>query len=176
MRLLIVLAVLGGCDRTRDATPPPRPTMTRGDVPDPHTVDWENTSYPVGALGAVKATAGRAAFRVIEDDTGMHATQDPSASADWPGYLDVDPPMYVDLDHDAHDEAVIPFELKSEHADDTPHVYGAFVFTLRGGAPVPLGTITAATKDGFAVRGSTIVAPDGAVWAWDGAKRQLARR
>jgi len=169
------VAVLCGCDKKRDSTPPPRPTLTRADLPDPHTVDWDNATYHVGSLGSVKATGGRAEFQVVDDELGLRATQVAGETSDWPGFLDVDPPLYVDLDRDGHDEAVIPFELKSGQLDDMPHVFGVFVFTMRAGMVLELGTITAPTKQGFAIRGATIVAPDGAAWGWDAAREQLAR-
>jgi hypothetical protein len=171
----MVVAVLCGCDKKRDSTPPPRPSLTRADLPDPHTVDWDNATYQVGSLGTVKATGGRAEFRVVDDDLGLRATQVAGETSDWPGFLDVDPPLFVDLDRDGHDEAVIPFELKSAQLDDTAHVFGAFVFTMRAGMPIELGTLTAPTKQGFVIRDSTIVTPDGAVWGWDAKREQLAR-
>ncbi|MDB5557012.1 MAG: hypothetical protein JWL86_6996, partial [Rhizobium sp.] len=123
------------------------------------------------------ATGGRAEFVVIEEEDGtMRATQAPGAQAAGTGFLDVDEPVYVDLDQDGHDEVAIPFELVSTQQAEAPHVFGAFVFTLRGGDLVKLGTITTTSKPGFTIRGSTITTTDGRVWGWDRSQPSLVER
>jgi hypothetical protein len=172
--LALALVLASGCGKSKDKAAPPPPPLTSGaDLPDPHTVDWANLTYDVGSLGTVKATNGRAVFRVREDDTGFHATQGSVATADWPGFLDVDLPAYVDLDGDGHDEALIPFELESAQLDDTPHVFGVFVFTLRDGVPVRLGTITTSSNPGYTLVGPAIKTTEGVTWTWDPARKAL---
>jgi hypothetical protein len=179
MTVAVVLAavlVASGCSKKTDA-PVPEPVGSAAPIPEATTIDWANLVYDVGSLGTVKATNGRAEFRVSEDDDGtLHATQAPAAKADETGFLDLDEPTYVDLDHDDHDEIVIPFELASSRQADPPHVFGAFVFTLRNGDLVKLGTITTTTKPGFTVSGSSITTTDGRVWGWDGSGPALVER
>jgi hypothetical protein len=136
-----------------------------------------NLYYDLGSLGIVKATGGRAEFQVIEHEDGtVQATQDPAMTADWAGFLVLGDPTYVDLDGDRHDEVAIPFELKSAQLDDAPRVFGVFVFTLRDGNVVKLGTIRTTEKSGFAIKGSTIETTGGAVWIWDKRAASLVER
>jgi hypothetical protein len=172
------------CSKRADAPPAPPPTgsgsarANEPDLPASTTIDWQNLFYDLGSLGVVRAVDGRATFHVIEVDDRLVAVQDPAFYAfdDWPGFLDLDPPKFVDLDGDKHDEAAIPFELKSAKDDDTPNVFGLFVFTLRDGLPVKLATITTTKKLGFTVVGSTIETSEGAVWSWDPQHKKLVDR
>jgi len=174
-RLLLGVVVIAGCDKAKPAPPPPTPPVGSGalaDLPDPLSLDWRSLRYDLGSLGSVTASAGRAEFKLTEDDTGaIHASQEASAVADSTGFLDLDAPALVDLDGDRHEEAVIPFELHSAHDS----VFGAFVFTLRDGNPVQLGTITTTKKPGFTIEGSAIKTAEGVVWRWDAATRRLVQ-
>ena len=180
--LALVVRACIGCGRGSDHKPagnkpPPDPRGSAAPIPEPATIDWKNLRYDLGSLGTVKATGGRAEFRVVEDDDlTLHATQDPAASSDWAGFLDVDDPAYVDLDGDGHDEAAIPFELKSAQLDQSPRVFGVFVFTLRDGNLVKLGTITTSGRPGFTIEGSTIKTSDGKRWTWDPTGQALIER
>ena len=177
IRVLLVLGAVAttSCDRRREpapAPPPPVGSAALADLPDPLVLDWRSLRYDLGSLGVVKAISGRAAFRVAEDDTGvLRASQDPPAGADAAGVLELDAPVLVDLDGDRHEEAVIPFQLRSTEAGD--RVLGAFVFALRDGNPVQLGTIPTTTRPGFTIEGATIKTSDGAVWRWDRARGRL---
>ncbi|MBL0217002.1 MAG: hypothetical protein IPQ07_24400 [Myxococcales bacterium] len=170
--LLLASVIVVGCDKRREpaqATPPVG-SATTPELPDPLSLDWQSLRYDLGSLGAVKATHGRAEFHVIEDEGGgLHASQDPSATAEGASFLALDPPALVDLDGDGHEEAVIPFQLNSGH----DAVFGVFVFTLRAGEPVQLGTIPTTKQPGFTIEGATIKTSEGAVWRWDAAARQL---
>ncbi len=178
-RALVVVLALAGCqgsDKKRvERAPVPDPITNP--IPESTTIDWKNLHYDLGSLGRVKATGGRAEFRVIEEeDSTVRATQEPGEGGTWAGFLDVDDPSYVDLDGDGHDETAIPFELKSAQLDDAPHVFGVFVFTLRDGKLVDLGTITTTSKPGFTIEGSTIKTADGKRWTWDPTTSALIER
>jgi hypothetical protein len=167
-----VILAAGGCDKRKESAPPPVGSNAPRDLPDPLSLDWQSLRYDLGSLGTVQATRGRAEFQVVEDDHGvLHATQ-ASAGGGSMGFLDLDPPALVDLDGDRHEEAVIPFELRSA----TDSVFGAFVFALRAGLPVQLGTITTSGKPGFTVVGAAIRTTEGVMWAWDPATKQLVKR
>jgi len=174
IRLLVALGALAlaGCDRRKESPPPPPSgSATLPDLPDPLILDWQSLHYDLGSLGTVKATAGRADFKVTEDEQGaVHASQDPAVTSDSTGFLALDPPVLVDLDGDRHEEAVIPFELQHAQAGS---VFGAFVFTLRDGNPVQLATITTPKKAAVTIEGATIKMSDGTVWRWDPATKQL---
>ena len=176
IRALAVAAIaLVGCGKGSDK-PVPAP-VPADPIPESTTIDWKNLHYDLGSLGTVKATGGRAEFQVVEDDDStVHAIQDPGASSDWSGFLDLDDPAYVDLDGDGHDETAIPFELKSAQLVETPHVFGVFVFTLRDGKLLKLGTITTSSKPGFTIEGSTIKTADGKRWTWDPTSNALIER
>ncbi len=172
--VLLGVVLISGCDGRKEPPPAPAPAPApvgaNPELPDPLNLDWQSLRYDLGSLGVVKATAGRAVFRVLEDDSGaVHATQAPEPAAESAGFLDLDPPTLVDLDGDRHEESVIPFELKS--AQDS--VFGAFVFTLRDGNPVQLATIPTARKAGFTVDGASITTAEGARWQWNATSKQL---
>ncbi len=171
---LLGVVAIAGCDRPKEAVATQAPVGASADMlPDPLTLDWQSLRYDLGSLGVVKATAGRAVFRVVEDEGGaLHAIQDPGAAADSTGFLDLDPPTLVDLDGDHHEESVIPFELKSAHDS----VFGAFVFTLRDGNPVQLQTLPTTHKAGFSVDGAAIGTTEGARWQWNPTSRTLELR
>ena len=174
--LVLATIALVGCGKST-SKPPPEPVGSAQPIPESTTIDWKNLDYDLGSLGSVKATGGRAEFRVVEDDDStLHATQDPATSSDWAGFLDVDDPAYVDLDGDRHDETAIPFELKSAQLEETPHVFGVFVFTMRDGKLLKLGTITTSSKPGFSIEGSTIKTADGKRWTWDTTNQALIER
>ncbi|MGE3543057.1 MAG: hypothetical protein AB7L28_03975 [Kofleriaceae bacterium] len=145
------------------------------DLPETSSIDWQNFVYDLGSLGLVRATRGRAEFHVVEQDEQPIATQDPSrfTANDTTGALVLDVPSYLDLDGDRHDEAVIGFELTSARDDLAAPVFGAYVFTLRDGQPVKLGTITTDIRRGFEIVGATIKTSSGAQWRWDGKSPQL---
>ena len=170
--IVLGLVVTCACDKGKDATPgltaPPAPTVpVAADLPDPHTVDWASLSYDLGSLGTVTATHGRAEFRVVEDELGYHAKQGSEQGTDWPGTLELDAPVYVDLDGNEHDEALIAFDLKEAQLEDAPHVFGVFVFTLRDGLPVKLATIKTSSKPGYTLVGPTIKTTEGVTWRWN---------
>lgn len=177
IRALALATVLVGCGKTADRSPPPKPVGSAEPIPESTTINWKNLDYELGSLGTVKATGGRAEFRLVEDEDGtVRATQEAAATATWTGFLDLDDPSYVDLDGDGHDETAIPFELKSSQLDETPHVFGVFVFTLRDGNLIKLGTITTSSKPGFTIEGSTIKTTDGKRWTWNVANGTLVER
>jgi len=181
IRTLAVVLALASCQGAEtkrvDKAPAPAPVPPTDPIPEPSTIDWKSLHYNLGSLGSVKATGGRAEFRVVEEeDSTVHATQEPDETRGWSGFLDVDDPSYVDLDGDSHDETAIPFELKSAQLVDVPHVFGVFVFALRGGALVELGTITTTSKPGFTIEGSTIKTADGKRWMWDPTANALIER
>ncbi|MGE0551301.1 MAG: hypothetical protein AB7O24_09100 [Kofleriaceae bacterium] len=179
--LVLAGAVAGACDRRSESAKPPAPRsgsqILVPDLPETSSIDWQNFVYDLGSLGVVRATGGRAEFHVVEHDDQPLATQDPSrfGANDSKGTLVLEPPAYVDLDGDRHDEVVIGFELDSTGDDVAAPVYGAYVFTLRDGQPMKLGTITTAAKRSFEIAGATITTADGAVWRWDGKSSELVR-
>ena len=175
-RLVLAIIALVACGKST-SKPPPEPVGSAEPIPESTTIDWKNLDYDLGSLGTVKATGGRAEFRVVEDDDStLRAIQDPGTSSDWAGFLDLDDPAYVDLNGDGHDETAIPFELKSAQLEEAPHVFGVFVFTLRDGKLLKLGTITTSSKPGFAIEGSTIKTSDGKRWTWDTTNQALIER
>ncbi|CAN5848645.1 hypothetical protein BH11MYX3_BH11MYX3_21910 [soil metagenome] len=168
--VLLGVVSIAGCDRRTEPPPAPPPVGSAAELPDPLNLDWQSLRYDLGSLGVVKATGGRAVFRILEDDSGLlHATQAQDPAADAAGFLDLDPPTLVDLDGDQHEESVIPFELKSSQDS----VFGAFVFTLRDGNPVQLATIPTTKKAGFTVDGAAIKTVEGVRWAWNPTSRKL---
>lgn len=177
---LVAVGVVGGglgCERRteRRAPAPGGSGSAPAPLPETTTIDWANFVYDLGSLGRVKATGGRAAFRAFEDDDGIVRATQVGAAGSFPGALEVGVPVYVDLDGDDHDEAAIPFVLDSAQTD-APPVFGAFVFTLRDGNVVALGTITTPGRTTFAADGATIRTGAGAAWAWDPDRRALVER
>lgn len=174
-RALAAVLIIGACGKQADK-PPPAPALG-SDLPDPLTLDWKNLTYDLSALqhrGAITARGGRVEFGVIEDDDGLRQAVPSLTSVDWTAQLELDKPSYADLDGDGHDEAVIPFDLNSSPVEEGVHQFGAFVFTLRGGNPIQLATITTPTKNGFRIAGSKITTADGNVeWSWDKASGRL---
>ena len=55
-------------------------------------------------------------------------------------------------------------------------MFGVFVFTLRDGKLLKLGTITTSSKPGFTIEGSTIKTADGKRWTWDPTSNALIER
>jgi hypothetical protein len=168
--LLGVLVVCGpGCSskaKEPDNDPVPLPGP---ELPDPLNLNWRDLRLELAALGSVQATDGHAMFTVVHDASGSHASQDPAAVGAM-GSIYLDPPAFVDLDGDRHEEAVIPFVLDNQGA-----VYGAFVFSLRDGKPMQLGAIATTSKPGFTIDGATIKTTEGAVWRWDKPTKSLVR-
>ena len=105
IRWLVLAIALVGCGKSADKSAPPTPVGSAQPIPESTTIDWKNLDYDLGSLGTVKATGGRAEFRVVEDDDGtVHATQHADATSAWTGFLDLDDPAYVVLNGDGHDE------------------------------------------------------------------------
>jgi len=170
MRSLIFICVLGACskhDQPAPAAEPTPPASALAALPDIASIDWANTTYDLLSLGTVKVTKSVAEFRLEEDDeASVRAVQTAGAKSEWVGKLTVMPPIYGDVDGDKHDEALIEFELLSSLPDQVPHMYGVFVYTLRGGNPELLDTVSAAFK--VVPHGVKVDSADGAHhWAWD---------
>jgi hypothetical protein len=143
--------------------PAPQPqTPSLAPIAEITSIDWRNLTYHLGSLGEVKATNGRAEFRVEEDDEGVGRAIQLAGADGAAGSLVVDAPRYTDLDGDHHDEAVIAFELTAAN-EDVAVTYGVFVYTLRQGEPRPLATLRSRTKDGITITGTTLVV-EGTPW------------
>ena len=165
----VVVSGLGACSsKAKEADKDPAP-VAGPDLPDPLTLNWRDLRFELASLGSVQATDGHATFRVVHDASGTHASQD-AAAVGAHGSLYLDPPAFVDLDGDRHEEAVIPFVLENQGI-----VYGAFVFSLRDGKPMQLAAISTTSKPGFTIDGATIKTTEGAVWRWDAATKTLVR-
>jgi hypothetical protein len=162
--MVAMVTMLGACERKAPKDPPAPAPGSAIAVPDVTTIDWRNRSYELASLGTVKATDGRAEFKIVEDENGMHADQSPAAKgAD--GALTLAPAHYADLDGDRHDEALIPFEMRTTHADDAEHVFGVFAFTQYNGDVIRLGVVTSPTV--LEIDGATIVAANPPRrWRW----------
>lgn len=175
MRLaVIVLALVVACGKREERVEPPLGSGSPADLPDPLRLDWQNLTYDLGSLGAVKATGALTLFGVTEDENGVvRATQEPGAHIDGRGALDLDAPVLVDLDGDHHDESLIPFELRARATGDS--VFGVFVFALRAGVPVQLGVVTTTGKHAFSVEGNAVKTAEGTRWRWDAAQKRLVR-
>jgi hypothetical protein len=144
MRHLAALVLIAACDRkapAHDHEPAPGSAVA---LPDVTTIDWRNQSYELSTLGTVKATDGRAEFKLVEDASGeVHADQSAIAKGTT-GSLVLAPAHFVDLDGDSHDEAIIPFEMRAMHPNEpAEHVFGAFAYTLREGLPLRVDVVTA---------------------------------
>jgi hypothetical protein len=161
---LAVLVLIAACDRK---APNERPAPREGSaivVPDVTTIDWRNQPYELASLGVVTAKNGRAEFWLVEDSGEMRATQSPDARG-TKGSLVLAPAHFADLDNDGHDEAIIPFEMRSMHPDEAHHVFGAFAYTLREGLPLRIGVVTAESP--IDVQGTTLSATDPPMrWTW----------
>jgi hypothetical protein len=162
---LAVIALVAACDRRAPKQDPTPPLGSAIALPDVTTIDWRNQSYELASLGSVIAKDGRAEFRIVETSTGeMHADQSPDAKG-TNGALVLAPAHYADLDGDGHDEAIIPFEMRTMHPDEAQHVWGAFAYTLRAGLPTRLGVVTAEAP--IDVDGATLTSADPPVrWHW----------
>lgn len=166
---VVVSGLAAGCSsKAKEADKDPAP-VAGPDLPDPLTFNWRDLKFELGALGSVQATDGHAMFTVVHDAGGAHASQDATAVG-AAGSLYLDPPAFVDLDGDRHEEAVIPFVLDTQGI-----VYGAFVFSLRDGKPIQIGAISTTSKPGFTIDGATIKTSEGALWRWDKATKTLVR-
>lgn len=166
MNRLAVLVLIAACDRRapkEQANPPLSGSAIV--VPDVTTIDWRNQSYELSTLGTVTAKDGRAVFRIVEDGAGeMRADQSPAAKG-TDGSLVLAPAHFADLDGDNHDEAIIPFEMRTTHPDEAQHVFGAFAYTLREGLPLRIGVVTAESP--VDVDGATLhTAEPPALWRW----------
>jgi hypothetical protein len=167
--VLVVSGLGAACSsKPKDADNDPVP-VAGPDLPDPLTFNWRDLRFELGELGAVQAMDGHAMFTVVHDASGAHASQD-AAAVGAHGSLYLDPPAFVDLDGDRHEEAVIPFVL-----DHQGIVYGAFVFSLRDGKPMQLGAIATTSKPGFVIEGATIKTTEGVVWRWDRTTKSILR-
>lgn len=166
MRCAWVLVLIAACDRKAPAPAHERPAGSAIAIPDVTTTDWRNQTYELSTLGTVKATEGRAEFKLVEDPSGeVRADQSPAAKG-TEGSLVLAPAHFVDLDGDQHDEAIIPFEMRAMHpGDPAEHVFGAFVYTLREGIPLRLDVVTAQSP--IDVDGATLSATEPpARWHW----------
>jgi hypothetical protein len=167
--LLLGAFLTAGCSsKAKDADKEP-PPVVGPDLPDPLNLNWRDLRLELAALGSVQATDGRAMFTVVHDASGSHASQD-AAAVGVSGTLYLDPPVFVDLDGDRHEEAVIPFVLDTQGI-----VYGAFVFSMRDGKPVQLGAIATTSKPGFTIEDATIKTTEGVKWRWDKGTKTLVR-
>lgn len=162
IRVALIAVLIVACDRR--APEQHTPVVGSADViPDVTTIDWRNQTYELASLGTVTAKDGRAEFLLVEDASGeVHAEQG-SAARGTAGSLVLAPAHYADLDGDGHDEAIIPFVLRSLHADDTQTVFGAFAYTLREGLPLRLAVVTAEAP--FDVDGTVLVSGERR-WRW----------
>ena len=170
MRALVLLGVITACSKHEQPAPAPEapaPTSPIAALPDIAAIDWANANYDLLSLGSVKVTNGVAQFRLEDDgEDAVRAVQAPSETGAWVGKLAVRPPVYGDVDGDKHDEALIEFELLSSLPEQVPHMYGVFVYTLRGGNPELLDTVSASFK--VVPHGVKVDSADGAHhWAWD---------
>ncbi len=167
MSRIAVLVLIAACDR--DAPPRVRPAPAPGSaivVPDVTTIDWHNQPYELASLGVVTAKNGRAEFTIVEEAGEVRASQAPDATGTG-GSLVLAPAHFVDLDGDGHDEAIIPFEMRSMHPGEAQHVFGAFAYTLRQGLPLRIGVVTAQAP--IDVQGATLSSTDPpARWHWAG--------
>ena len=167
MNRVWVLVLIAACDRRAPKEQPPPLAGSAMVVPDVTTIDWRNQSYELSTLGTVTAKDGRAEFRIVEDSTGeMRADQSPEAKGKGTeGSLVLAPAHFEDLDGDGHDEAIIPFEMRSMHPGEAQHVFGAFAYTLREGLPLRLDVVTANAP--IDVNGATLSSTDPpSRWHW----------
>lgn len=140
LAVLVVLALaLAACGH---ATPPiaNHGAATAGDRI--RAIDWQNHTYDLGELGAVTVRAGHADFEITEDYKVV-------ATGGNPGMLDVDPPVFVDLDGDGQEEAVIRTTLAT---GGTGHFSEVRVFALRNGAPADLADIAGGDRGDGGIR------------------------
>ena len=165
-RVLAVLSI-AACDRSAPKDPP-APPQEIAVVPDITTIDWRNHTFELASLGSVKATEGRAEFRLVEGDT-FRADQSPTAKG-ANGSLVLAPAHFADLDGDDHDEALIPFEMRTTQPDEAQHLFGVFAYTLRSGDPIQIGVVSAPVV--LEVDGAVIKASDPPrTWRWVPAAR-----
>jgi hypothetical protein len=139
-----MLVLIAACDRTSDRAAPRQspPLGSAIVVPDITTIDWRNQPYELSTLGTVIAKDGRAEFVLVEDGAGeMRADQSPTAQG-TNASLVLAPAHFADLDGDGHDEAIIPFEMRTMHPDEAQHLFGAFAYTLRQGLPLRIDVVT----------------------------------
>jgi hypothetical protein len=166
MKRVAVLVLIAACDR-RAPTPQPEPAPLGSAiaVPDVTTIDWRNQPYELSTLGVVITKEGRAEFVLVEDGAGeMRADQSPTAKG-TSGSLVLAPAHYADLDGDGHDEAIIPFEMRTMRPDEAQSMFGAFAYTLRQGIPLRIGVVTAESP--IDVDGATLSASEPATrWRW----------
>jgi len=174
--LAVVACGQGADKKPADRKPPPDPLGSAAPIPEPATIDWKNLHYDLGSLGTVKATGGRAEFRVVEDDDlTLHATQDPAASSDWAGFLDVDDPAYVDLD------GMVTTRQRSVRAQErAARPVAARVRRVRVHAsrrqPRQARHDHRRADARLAIEGSTIKTSDGKRWTWDTTGQALIER
>lgn len=105
-------------------------------------IDWQNHTYDLSELGSVTVRQGHADFEITDDYKVV-------ASGGTPGMLDVDPPVFADLDGDGQEEAVIRSTLAT---GGTGHFSEVRVFALRGGAPVELADIAGGDRGDGGIR------------------------
>jgi hypothetical protein len=161
-----MLFAIAACGRETSNEPPRRePRGSAIVVPDVTTIDWRNQRYDLASLGTVATKDGRADFRIVEEPSGEMRAEQGSGSSGTAGSLVLAPAHFADLDGDGHDEAIIPFEMRSMHADEAQHVFGAFAYTLRQGLPLRIGVVTAEAP--IDVQGATLSTTTPATrWTW----------
>lgn len=175
MNRVVVLVLIAACDRRAPKEQPPPLPGSAIVVPDITTIDWRNQMYELSTLGTVQAKDGRAEFKLVVDAAGeVRADQSPAAKG-IDGSLVLAPAHYADLDGDDHDEAIIPFEMRSMQPGEAQHVFGAFAYTLREGLPMRIDVVTAQSP--IDVDGKTLSASDPPVrWHWTGGRYVVESR
>ena len=131
------------------------PLANRSTVPATgvRAIDWGNRDYAVVGLGTIAVHDGRAEFAL--DDDGQV-----SAAGASPASLRVEPPLFVDIDGDGTEDAVIASEFAT---GGTGQFSSVVIYTLRGGAVVTLGEIPGGDRGDGGIRRVAIDPGGGAV-------------
>jgi hypothetical protein len=128
-------------------------------------IDWRNRSYDLGEeFGSYPAIDGSYAFVYTTDGEQLSeaefARRFPNRDRfEASGYFHVEPPVFGDVDKDGAEEAIVTTYIDSGGSGYFSTVY---VFTLRGGAPVVLGTIPGGDRADGGIR-AVALADDGAI-------------
>ncbi len=174
MRTAVLVLALAGCTRPLTAAPSTlgdhatQPATARG----ARAVDWLNRTYAVEGVGDVAVSAGSAELAV---DRATHApVPDGAANAERVEIV-VDPPVFVDVDGNGQDEALVTVHV---HRDlGRTATLTAYAVTA-GAPPTVLGTIRGdggvdrVRVTGRAIFVERVADPDGRVpverWQWAG--------